>query len=157
MKIIYTTAAHEQLAVFQARQKELLEEIISNRKSIYGDDVLEITASDIKEASGNFRAVSSQKRRLYFTVLVTRLYVALGIVIMLGSLGYPLIIEALERNKMQVLVFLMGAFLASIGAALGYLMKFRQKQLEEDLLSMNSGALQTKSTGSEMRDDAGKI
>jgi hypothetical protein len=47
MKTIYTAPAQHELAAFQARQQDMLERLVAERKSVLGDKVLEITASAV--------------------------------------------------------------------------------------------------------------
>lgn len=115
MKIVYTDAAQRELVEFQQRQKVLLEELVSDRKHVYGDDVLEVTASDIKEAAHRIQPIRPTERRYQSSELLTRAYIIIGIVMMVGAFFYPQIQEILENNKTQALVFFMGASITAMG------------------------------------------
>ena len=55
MKTIFTTAAKEEINRFREHQERRLIELIREKKFIVGDEELEVTASDIKDAAGHFR------------------------------------------------------------------------------------------------------
>ncbi|HDR1022657.1 TPA: hypothetical protein QB352_001948, partial [Pasteurella multocida] len=48
MKVIYTETANIELDKFYKKQKKLLEKNIVEEKSIFGDEIIEVTSSDIK-------------------------------------------------------------------------------------------------------------
>ena len=61
MKVIYTESAKQALEAFKERQAKELEENICSRKYVFGDNTVEITASDIKEASEFSRLLKNSK------------------------------------------------------------------------------------------------
>lgn len=132
MKAIYTEAAQQELTAFQARQKGLLEELVAERKSVLGDDVLEITASDIKEASQRIRAYRPTIRPFQSTELVTRAYIVIGVVMMIGSFFYPQIQTIFVENRTQALVFVMGAIMAAVGWLFNYWVTSRRGRFVEE-------------------------
>lgn len=133
MKVIYTDAAQRELIEFQQRQKTLLEELISDRKLVYGDDVLEVTASDIKEAAHRIQPIRPTVRRYQSSELLTRAYVVMGVAMMIGAFFYPQIQEILQKNKTQALIFFMGASFTAMGWLFGYWLKLRQRRFAEQL------------------------
>lgn len=133
MKVIYTDAAQRELSEFQQRQKTLLEKLISDRKLVYGDDVLEITASDIKEAAHRIQPIRPIVRQYQSSRLLTRAYIVMGVAMMIGALFYPQIQEILEKNRFQALFFFMGASITVIGWLFGYWLKLRQRRYVEQL------------------------
>jgi predicted phage tail protein len=132
MKAIYTDAAKLELEAFQVRQQEMLEGLIAERKLVLGDDVLEITASDIKAAAERIQIYRPQFRRTQSTELVTRAYVVIGIVMMVGSFFYPQLMEIYASNKTQALIFFMGAAMAAVGWLFSYFMQSRRRRMLED-------------------------
>jgi hypothetical protein len=141
MKIIYTAAAKPELDAFHFRQQASLESLVAKRKSVLGDDVLEITASDIKDAAKDIGV--HQRHPEYFrrTRLVTSLYIFAGISLMVGAFFYPRIVEILAENKTQALVFLMGTILTAIGAVFRIWTQGRERDLvlEEYTQSLKTG------------------
>lgn len=133
MKVIYTDAAQQELAEFQKRQKKLLEDLISDQKLVLGDDALEITASDIKEAAHYIQAVRPTARRYQSSELLTRAYVVIGVVMMVGAFFYPEIQDLFDKSKTQALIFLMGAGMTAIGWLFGYWLKLRQRRFAEQV------------------------
>lgn len=137
MKVIYTDAAQLELIEFQRRQKSLLEELVSERKVVYGDDVLEVTASDIKEAAHRIQPIRSTMRRYQSSELVTRAYVVMGVTMMVGAFFYPQIQEILEKNKTQAFIFFTGASITAMGWLFGSWLKLRQRRFAEQIDKFN--------------------
>lgn len=133
MKAIYTDAAQLELEAFQARQQEMLEGLIAERKLVLGDDVLEITASDIKGASERIQVYRPTLRRNQSTELVMRAYVVIGIVMMVGSFFYSQLMEIYASNKIQALIFFVGATMVAAGGLFNYLVQSRRKRMDEEM------------------------
>lgn len=131
MKAIYTDAAQRELELFKANQQFMLEELVAERKLVFGEDVLEITASDIKEAAHRIRPLRPTIRRTQTTELVTKAYIVIGVVMMIGAFFYPQIQAILVENRIQALIFLMGATMAALGWILSYWLSVRKKRLLE--------------------------
>lgn len=132
MKAIYTEAAQRELEAFKAHQQELLEGLVAERKLVLGDEVLEITASDIKSASERIRIYRPPLRRTQSTELVMRAYIVLGVVMMLGSFFYPQLLELYSSNKTQALIFFMGATMAAVGWVFNYWVQTRRKRMLDE-------------------------
>lgn len=132
MKAIYTDAATRELESFQTRQKDMLESVIAERKLVLGDEVLEITASDIKSASELIQIYRPSFRRAQSTELVTRVYIVTGILMMVGSFFYSKILEIYSSNRTQALIFLMGAVMAAIGWLFSFWMQTRRRRVIEE-------------------------
>lgn len=132
MKAIYTEAAQQELVDFQARQQDLLERVVAERKFVLGDDVLEITASDIKAASEKIQAHCPTSARGRFSDLVMRAYIGIGVVMMGGAFLYPQLSEIFASNKTQGLVFVVGASMTVVGALVSYWTQSRQKRRPEN-------------------------
>jgi ABC-type bacteriocin/lantibiotic exporter with double-glycine peptidase domain len=142
MKVVYTEAAEQELHRFHDQQKEMLEKLVAEKKVVFGDDVLEITASDIKEASRNIRPLRSNIVRYGNVQILTRLYVLIGILMMLGAIYYREIEDFIYGNKTRGMLFLMGALLSMIGIAANYLYMLRKRRFldaEQRMLERLSG------------------
>jgi len=131
MKVIYTEAAEQEIFVFQKQQKEILETVIAEKKIVFGDDVLEITASDIKEASRNIRIIRPTSVRNNNVQLLTKVYVVLGVLMMVGAVFYQRMIEFFSENKAQGTLFMMGAAIALIGLLANYFYALRRRRYIE--------------------------
>ncbi len=139
MKVIYTSAADFEMQLFQDQQKKNIEKLIIDKKSVYGDDVIEITASDIKEIIKYFdrdemlQISETPRNRVFLAVIVSRLYVVFGVITMVVAYFYPTIYELYIYNQIQAMVFIMGAVLALIGVLAGYWLKFRSLKLIKNI------------------------
>lgn len=131
MKVIYTEAAEQEILNFHQQQKELLESLIAEKKVVFGDDVLEITASDIKEASRKIRAFRPMNIRYNNIQVLTKVYVFLGALMMVGAIFYPRISELFQENRTQAMIFLMGALMALIGIFANYFYVLRKRRYLE--------------------------
>lgn len=142
MKIIYTEAASRELESFKKRQIERLEEVIKERKFVFGDDELEVTASDIKEASESFRVSSRSDLRYRRTRLIMsllRAYAIMGIFVAVGGLIYPFIQQLYEGSRIQFAWIAMGTATTVISVFMLYWFREREArfskfiELERDL------------------------
>lgn len=131
MKVIYTEAAEQEMLIFQQQQKEILESLVAERKIIFGDDVLEITASDIKEASRKVRMFRPTNIRHSSVQILTKIYVVLGALMMISAILYPRISDLFYENRMQAMIFLLGAIIAVIGLLANYFYVLRRKRYLE--------------------------
>lgn len=131
MKAIYTEAAKSEIEAFRIRQQEMLEELVSERKSVFGDDILEITASDVKSAGDRIRVYRPNIARSRLNDLVTRSYFFIGVLMMIGAYFYPTLLELYSSNRTQALIFSMGAAIASMGALFGAVNTYRRRRMSE--------------------------
>lgn len=132
MKAIYTDAAKLELEAFQIRQQEMLEGLIAERKLVLGDEVLEITASDIKAAAERIQIYRPQFLRTQSAELVMRAYVVIGIAMMIGAFFYPQLLEIYSSNKTQAFIFAMGAAMAAMGWLFSHYLQSRRRRTLED-------------------------
>jgi hypothetical protein len=130
MKTVYTESAQRELEHFVLRQKKMLEDLVSEQKRVFGDDVLEITASDIRDIARQIRPVRSLARSYFASELLTRVYIILGIAMMGGAFIYPDIKEMLARNQTQAFMFLVGAAMTVVGVMFGYWLRLRKRRFE---------------------------
>jgi hypothetical protein len=130
MKAIYTEAAKIELENFLANQKTLLEQRISERKSVLGDDVLEITASDVKSVGWEIQ-VRRPLPRMRYTELLSSIYMIAGVSTMAGSFFYQKIIDLYTANQTQAAVFIVGAGLTLIGFVTNMVVKNRRRLIGE--------------------------
>ena len=80
MKTIYTESALHELENFNHRINNDLENIIKDKKYVFWDDTLEITASDIREAENHFEIRKSNKSLKTLTIrLLLKFYLFIGI------------------------------------------------------------------------------
>jgi hypothetical protein len=133
MKAIYTEAARHELEAFQGRQQRMLEGLVAERKLVLGDEVLEITASDIKAASERIQVLGPTLRRAQSTELVTRAYIVIGVSMMVGAIFYPQLMEIYASNRTQALIFFTGATMAAAGWLFSYWVQTRRRRMDEEI------------------------
>jgi len=131
MKFVYTEAALQELQSFQKRQQKLLESLIAERKFVFGDETVEVTASDIKEAAEFIRAYRPRMTKYSSVRVLSQLYVFLGGLITVGALLYPRIQVLLEENRVQAMAALVGITMMVVGVFAGYFYRLRARREEE--------------------------
>lgn len=131
MKVIYTEAAEQEMVSFHQQQKELIESLVAEKKVVFGDDVLEITASDIKEASRKIKVFRPTSIRYSNVQVLTKVYVILGALMMIGAIFYPRIAELFLENRTQAMIFIMGAAMTLIGVLANYFYVLRRRRYLE--------------------------
>lgn len=134
MKALYTPAAARELEAFHTRQQEFLENLIAQRKHIPGDDEMEITASDIKNASATIRLHGIDLVRSHATELITRAYIALGMLMMVGAVVYPQLTHMSSADKVPAMLFFTGALTVAIGWLLMYWIQIRRRRAAADVM-----------------------
>ena len=105
MRVAYTENAKQELDSFYNRQRELLEDVIRDRKYVFGDDVVEITASDIREASRYIQPINiPRSRSTFMRAVVLQIYLIMGILTVLLGVFYPDLRRMLSDNPAQAVL-----------------------------------------------------
>lgn len=126
MKIVYTESALIELEKFQEKRKEELEVFLKNRKYVFGDEVLEITASDIRDAERNFKASDISRSKLPVTNMILKLYMIMGIMMVLIGLFYSQLRQLIEGNPIQLTLILGGVVLSLVSFFGSYYFRMRE-------------------------------
>jgi hypothetical protein len=126
MKIIYTESALVELERFQEQRKEELEGLLKKRKYVFGDDVLEITASDIRDAERHFKMSDISKSRLPLTSMLFKLYMIMGILMVFVGIFYPDLRQLIDRNPLQLALVLTGVMLSLVSFFGSYYFRIRE-------------------------------
>mgnify|MGYP003638746787 CR=1 FL=1 len=106
MEYKYTESAEKELEDFKREQVALLEDFVRRRKYVYGDDLIEVTGSDVKEAKRHFTIIDNRKSSIRQLTLGTYLFI--GIVTLIGGLFYEQIRAAMTGDPTQLMIILMG-------------------------------------------------
>ena len=118
--IVYTEPARERLEAFRRRLDAEFEDVLRQRRSIPGDDQIEVTASDIEALarSWQWRHGTHGVWRRAVRSLILRAYTLLGVVMAAAGLLYP--------YRERLLADPIPAWLVATGlgtAAIGYLLQ----------------------------------
>lgn len=134
MKIIYTESGKQALESYKQRMVSDLENSIKQRKYVLGDDLIEITASDVKEASdGGYSKIGYVTRRSSVTKTILQVYLIFGFLTAIFGLFYNEII-VLIRDRPQQLVFIVAGAAVSIVSTV-LLARIRVREQQEDTLT----------------------
>ncbi len=129
MNVTYTLNAKSELQTFQERQQHILEDIIKRRKYVFGDEVLEITASDIRDASRFIQPIITERANgLSFRRLILNIYFVLGLTLTGIGLLYPLVIDEFRKNPTQATLSLSGVALTLMSVIMSYYLKFKEER-----------------------------
>ena len=123
--IIYTEAAKKRLDELKDRYVAELEEIIKKRKYIPGEKIVEITASDVEQASKYIRFI--MPKRYESMKFLFGLYSIAGLFMTIFGLFYPELLDIL-RHSPERIILASGGLAVSIVGLLGYF-KIKHKEL----------------------------
>jgi undecaprenyl pyrophosphate phosphatase UppP len=128
MKIIYTESGRQALEVYKQQQVQELEERVASFKYVFGDDVIEITAADVKQATDVRNAFprTLSRRSTAHTILIS--YIIMGLLMSIVGLFYEQLIDLFHRNPIQLALVLGGVSLSIVSYAM--LQRFRERDLE---------------------------
>jgi hypothetical protein len=114
-KILYSESGKKAMDEYLEGQKKQTERKIYEAKYVFGDDEVEITASDVKKTINhtfqNERRIVA-KRRLLF---ILETYIVLGILLVLTGTLYPLLLEMFESRPLQFMLITIGSSLTLAG------------------------------------------
>ena len=130
MKIVYTESAEKELQSFLKKQQDTIEKVVHGHKYVYGDEVIEITASDIRDASRDIVVIES--RRNYMRELIIRVYFVIGAL----TLGYGLFREYLSNmldNPIRTLLIGIGGIMMFASYMLKVMFDMKDAQKKQHL------------------------
>lgn len=130
-KIIYTESAKEELKRFHYDREEELKSLIRGEKYVFGDELVEITGSDIREAEKRFYIREERSPRIPITGLLFKIYFVLGIAMAVYGIFYDEISEAFTGNPIKVYLAVGGIMLSIASLAGSYYLRYRQNLSEE--------------------------
>lgn len=128
MKIIYTESGLQALEAYKQRQVEELEQRIASRKYVFGDEVVEITAADVKQATemrGPLPRALARRSNVQFLLTA---YAVLGIFMSGVGLFYEQFRRLFYDNPVQLMLVIGG--LALSVASYAMLQRFRDRDRE---------------------------
>jgi len=127
-KIIYTESGKNAIEKYLEEQKKQLEKKIYDEKYIFGDNEIEITASDIdlytKQELFEKRK-NERKKRISF---ILEMYIFLGIIMVIFGLCYPIFLEMIEINPTQFILTMAGSMLVIVGGLVWLYLNRRNKK-----------------------------
>lgn len=136
MNIVYTESGRAELDAFLMEQKRVLEQVISERKYVIGDQLLEITASDIKQSASSIRAIRKSTYRFDSIQMATKLYLVVGVATALYGLFYTQIREMFHGDPKRVLIVGAGVAMILVSIVMNMMLSARiQRMKRMELLS----------------------
>ncbi|WP_407291305.1 hypothetical protein [Stutzerimonas zhaodongensis] len=134
MKIVYTESGKNALESFKEYKAKELEESIKQRKYVLGDDLVEITGADIKEAQdemGHYKLFARRRSSPY--KLILQLYSVIGILTALGGFFYEDVVYIFTERPQQVAFIVAGLSTSIAGVVMLWRLRSRE-QAEQELL-----------------------
>ena len=132
MKIIYTESGQQALEAYKQRQVEDLEQRIASRKYVFGDEVVEITAADVKQATEMRGPLPRALARRSNAQFILATYTILGIVMSGVGLFYEQFRRLFYDNPVQLMLVIGGLGLSV--ASFAMLQRFRDRDREIERL-----------------------
>jgi hypothetical protein len=134
MKIIYTESALKELANFEDKNKKLLEATIAERKYVFGDETLEITAADVRVVADKVKIFHPRRSRLRILRFTAQTYIFLGLITMVGSFFYRYIVAFFSENPKQAAVFMGGVVICILGFISSFYYRYRSTLYDEQFI-----------------------
>jgi hypothetical protein len=127
MKISYTDSGKNELEQFKKRQIQLLEDIVSQKKYVFGDDLVEVTASDVRDAGDQIRPVPRIRSRSSVTAeFLPKFYIAFGVLTTLGGIAWPYLREL--KDQPQFIFALSGVLMTFLGVLMQLYFRYRARR-----------------------------
>jgi len=138
--IIYTDTAQKKLDKILIEFKNKIEEDIRLSKNYPGEELIEITASDVEETSERFyleekNSKIAAKNRLLKRILP--IYVILGVFLMLFGLFYSEVNDLLLNEPNRLIYVLIGFILVLVGVAYYYSILQKESESKKDSILTN--------------------
>ena len=126
-EVVYTKAAEEKMEEAVDRYQRMLERFVRDEKFVPGDEVLEITASDVQRASRQVRLISSRGST---QENILKLYASFGAIIALIGLFYETFQRLLTDSPIKLALVSSGLIVSLTSAFL--LQIYRRRRLEAE-------------------------
>ncbi|WP_392886860.1 hypothetical protein ACF6ZU_21735 [Pseudomonas migulae] len=145
MKIIYTESGKNALESFKESKAKELEENIKQKKYVLGDDLIEITGADIKEAQNEMGHDKQFARRGSSSYkLVLQLYSVLGILLAFCGVFYQDVIYIFEERPQQLAFIVAGISTSIVGLVMLWRLKIKE-QADQELIRIQRISAASKS------------
>jgi hypothetical protein len=131
MKIIYTESGKQALEVFKLRQVQELEERIASRKYVFGDDVIEVTASDVKQASEIRNTLPHAFARRSAAQGLLYIYIIIGVLSAIVGLLYEQFLGLFHSQPIQLALVIGGLGLSVASYAMLQRFRARERVLQQ--------------------------
>lgn len=112
-EIQYTDAAKEKLAQAKAEYVKLLENAILETKYVPGDELVEVTASDVERASRRFRLRSGGPSRVFLPMVMLSMGLAIA-----GSLAATVASGLTRSGNTMTFIIAVGGMVLALSALL---------------------------------------
>ena len=130
-QIKYTKTGEEEVNRYLSEQKDLLEEYLLQDKYIIGDEIVEITGSDIVEIKQKLNISYKKPNRYGSLKLASYLYAVFGVIMTILGITYPYFRQIMVSNKEQAYIILAGFFMSFLGIFISIYVKYKEKRQNE--------------------------
>lgn len=132
MKIIYTDTGKRELISFQERQKDYLEDMVSAKKFVFGDDTLEITGADVREASIRIKPSRSLSASRFTTIqIASYVYMAGGLLVFMAGVFWPYIQALYRETPVALSISAAGLLVSAMGLLMQQMYRARIRRIME--------------------------
>jgi hypothetical protein len=130
----YTDEAKKRLTALQNRYLNDIESSIRRRKYVPGEDLIEVTASDLEYASQRIIMVDPRERSWVLRYLFSYLYLAIGVALMVYGAFSDEFKRLLLENPRQALYMATGAAMVVVSLVMLYSMRAKEKFMPRRLV-----------------------
>ncbi|OFY51035.1 MAG: hypothetical protein A2W85_05370 [Bacteroidetes bacterium GWF2_41_31] len=138
--ISYTNSATSKMEKVISGLRKKIEDDIVESKNFPGEEIIEITASDIENTFNRVRIIKRYSKKSFNNRLITLLlpiYFLSGILLMLFGVYYKEIKDFIENDREQLAFVLSGFILSLTAGAIYFLRKFRENERRKEIIEKN--------------------
>lgn len=132
LKYIYTEEARKLLPLYQDIFKKKLEEYVKRDKYTFGDEVVEITGSDVervlKRISTRLDIELISRKKYEFLQYLAYIYLLLGVVGIAVGFFFDSIINIIHIQPQRIAIMVIGVFMLLISSYMQSIIKRRYRE-----------------------------
>lgn len=131
-RIQYTESGQNRLDEFYADLRKQVDDELRQSKFVPGDDLIEVTGSDVDELKKSMRItfLGSSTRRFMMTEMLTRAYLLIAIVLAAAGVFYPYL-DTILQNPMQFILIGTGVGMGLMSLVMNYYIRMRRRMWHE--------------------------
>lgn len=137
-EIIYTESATKKIEIVVEDFKKRIEIDIVNSKYYFGEDNIEITASDIEDSYKRVQIVKNTKKTTEVRKKIFLAYFILGVFTLFFGLFYDQMQYLVETNPLRLILVLIGFVSGLVSGVSYFLLQQREKENERKNKKINN-------------------
>jgi len=130
-KLIYTDTAKKKIEELKEEYVNKLEEIIEEKKFVPGDELLEISGSDLEYAKNQIKIISHKKNTFQTAIVIS--YLIIGLILIFISIFYNkffIIFREFLNNPTRLLIGVMGLTMTFVSLIANFLYQIKKRNFK---------------------------